>query len=65
MPKRSERVETCLQKAAAARECAQRSCDPAARNFYLEMEQRWSRLADSNAYVDQMERMLRAGPRTN
>lgn len=57
--------KTCLQKAAKARERAQAAADPDLRDFHAKMEQRWSHLADSIAYVDRVDRMLRtrsAGP---
>lgn len=56
--------KTCLLKAAKAREQAQAAADPELRDFYAKMEQRWSHLADSIAYVDRMSRTRSAGPPT-
>ena len=59
--------ETCLRKAAKAREQAEAAVDPELRGFYAKMEQRWSHLADSIAYVDRVDQMLRTrsnGPPT-
>jgi hypothetical protein len=51
----AENIRHCLDRAADARQLAQETIDPKRKAELLDMEQRWSRLAESYRLVEQMD----------
>lgn len=54
----SAKINECLARAAAARECARTAADPDRKADLLDMELRWLRLVESYKFVEQADRFL-------
>jgi hypothetical protein len=54
----SDQIAECLERAASAREQAERPTNPTVRANYLDAELRWLRLAESYQFVEQAERYI-------
>src|SRR5262249_25929576 len=60
----SKRVQACLTKAARSRESADLTSDPRLKNFFLNMELSWMRLAASIAFTERVDLFLATVPST-
>ncbi len=54
----SDQIAECLQRAASAREQAERATNPTVKANYLDAELRWLHLAESYQFVEQAERFI-------
>src|SRR5262249_31357580 len=54
----SEQIREALARAAEARDCAYRETNPDRKSDFLDMELRWSRLAESYKFVERANQFL-------
>ena len=54
----AEQITVCLGHAAEARECAKVATDPGIKVIYTDIEQQWTKLAESCRFVEQADRFL-------
>jgi hypothetical protein len=59
----SSQVKTCLERAATARERAERTHDPNLKQDLLDIETRWLRLAESYQMVERLDLFIASAKR--